>query len=79
MLGYVIAWAPFGGGDEEILPQFGITPDNFYLRLARILESRSCGGIDFATRNRLREFCAGKLSSFPPNPDRASSIDVRVD
>jgi hypothetical protein len=33
MLDFAIKWAPFGGGDEHILPEFGVLPAVFYRRL----------------------------------------------
>ncbi|MGW4126345.1 DUF3263 domain-containing protein [Nocardia sp. NPDC004711] len=66
ILAFAMKWLPFGGGDEDILPQFGIKPENFYRRLSIIIESRSCGEMDLATRNRLRELCRRKLI-LPPS------------
>ncbi len=36
---FVDRWAPFGGGDEDIFPTFGIHPSVFYWRAAHILKS----------------------------------------
>ena len=65
MLTFAVQWAPFGGGDELILPEFGITPGTFYHRLRAIL---------FTTGQRLRprtiqhllNVCATKVGPMSP-------------
>lgn len=59
---FAIKWLPFDGGDEHILPQFGITPYTFYLRLHTLLQSRPTIGLRLATKLQLAEACAVKLS-----------------
>ncbi|MDV2477590.1 hypothetical protein F8M49_23375 [Rhodococcus zopfii] len=59
---FAIKWLPFGGGDEYILPQFGITPNTFYLRLHTLLQSRPTIGLGLAAKRKLVEACAVKLS-----------------
>jgi hypothetical protein len=62
MVNFAKKWAPFGGGDEEIFPLFGIGPREFYRRLAELLDSESSPAIDSAVRQLLRARCAIKLS-----------------
>lgn len=39
MVRFLERWAPFGGGDEEIFPTFGVNPSVFYSRLAQSLRA----------------------------------------
>lgn len=40
IVAHVQRWAPFeGGGDEEILPTFGVTPRVFYVRALEYLRT----------------------------------------
>ncbi|PYE12326.1 hypothetical protein DFR67_12351 [Williamsia limnetica] len=39
MVRFVVKWAPFGGGDEDILPTFGVLPTVFHARVAGLLRS----------------------------------------
>ncbi|AZG46640.1 hypothetical protein D7316_03241 [Gordonia insulae] len=39
MIRYLLRWAPFDGGDDEIFPTFGISPGTFYLRVGRLLQA----------------------------------------
>lgn len=59
---FATKWLPFGGGDEYILPQFGVTPYTFYLRLHTLLQSRPTLGLGLAAKRKLAEACAAKLS-----------------
>lgn len=59
MLGFAVRWAPFGGGDELILPEFGIYPHVFYRRLQRLLARNT--DLNHSVRCRLDELCTVKL------------------
>jgi len=59
---FAIRWLPFDGGDEYILPQFGITPYAFYIRLHTLLQTRPTIGLSLAAKRQLVEACAAKLS-----------------
>lgn len=37
MIAFAAKWEPFVGGDEYILPEFGVQPGEFYRRLAHLL------------------------------------------
>ena len=63
MLAFAIRWLPYGGGDEQLLPEFGLLPSAFYQRLQTMLISRAFLGIDFAIRQQLLEQCAVKLAT----------------
>ncbi|QDQ90276.1 hypothetical protein FND50_05405 [Rhodococcus sp. WB9] len=69
MLDFAVKWAPFGGGDEHILPEFGVFPAVFYRRLHRLLTHHPT--IDDSVKHRLDELCTTKLA--PPRPGRKRS------
>ena len=60
MLAFATKWSRFGGGDEYILPEFGLTPSAFYQRILAMVTSTLINEVDFATRQYLREFCSHK-------------------
>ncbi|QQZ18811.1 MULTISPECIES: hypothetical protein [Rhodococcus] len=61
MLDFAVKWAPFGGGDELILPEFGIFPTIFYRRLRRLLTRQT--DINDSVRRRLDDLCMTKLET----------------
>ena len=62
MLAFATKWSRFGGGDEYILPEFGITPVVFYQRLLAMVTSTLINDVDFSTRTYLMDFCSSKLA-----------------
>ena len=62
MLAFATKWSSFGGGDEYILPEFGITPVVFYQRLLVMVTSTLINDVDFSTRTYLMDFCSSKLA-----------------
>ncbi|MFC9841669.1 hypothetical protein ACFVKB_49275 [Rhodococcus sp. NPDC127530] len=60
MLDFAVKWAPFGGGDEHILPEFGVLPTVFYRRLHRLLTHHPT--VNDSVRRRLDELCTLKLA-----------------
>lgn len=36
---FAAQWAPFGGGDEYIYPEFGLTPEQFYRRVLDVIQT----------------------------------------
>ncbi|MGY4783279.1 DUF3263 domain-containing protein [Rhodococcus opacus] len=71
MLAFATTWLPFGGGDEHIFPEFGLSPAAFYQRILTLVDRRFVSDVDLATRQHLRELCSSKLShSSPINSDR---------
>ncbi|MFD6065073.1 MULTISPECIES: hypothetical protein [Rhodococcus] len=65
MLDFAVKWAPFGGGDEHILPEFGVFPTVFYRQLQRLLTRHH--GVNDSVRRRLDELCALKLAAMCPD------------
>ncbi len=55
---FAVQWAPFGGGDEYILPAFGLLPEQFYRRVHRAVQSGHTDRDDF-----LQGFCKRKLNA----------------
>lgn len=66
MLDFAVRWAPFGGGDEYILPEFGVYPIVFYRRLRRLLARDA--DLNHSVRRRLDELCTAKLA--PPHREK---------
>ncbi len=54
-------WAPFDAEIEYILPEFGVTPTEFYRRLLNIAETSSTLGLEGSDRSRLASLCRSKL------------------
>lgn len=69
MLDFAVKWAPFGGGDEHILPEFGVFPNVFYRRLQRLLRHHPT--VNDSVRLRLDELCTTKLT--PARPGKRKS------
>ncbi|MBD0860344.1 hypothetical protein IA539_03855 [Gordonia sp. zg691] len=59
MVQFVARWAPYDGGDEEILPTFGVRPAVFYRRMAEGLRANP-SLIAARDAARVIEFCARK-------------------
>jgi hypothetical protein len=76
MLTFALRWAPYGGGDEHILPEFGLLPAVFYRRLQAILMARALDGVEFATRRGLLELCAVKTSGSSSSASNAGRREV---
>jgi hypothetical protein len=62
LIAFATRWEPFGGGDEYILPEFGLQPEQFYRRLTQLLTDHRTP-IEPATRSRLKVLCHNKLGS----------------
>ncbi|TQC47853.1 hypothetical protein EEB14_18425 [Rhodococcus sp. WS4] len=62
LVAFALRWLPYGGGDEHILPQFGIMPHIFYRRLQTILRTNYSAVVDASSKRILLERCALKLS-----------------
>ena len=71
MLDFAVKWAPFGGGDEHILPEFGVFPTVFYRRLQRLLTHHPT--INDSVKRRLDELCTTKLAPTRPGRKRSYS------
>lgn len=64
MLTFAINWAPYGGGDENIFPEFGLPPRVFYERLSDLLRRRFIVDLEDGARQQLQELCATKLAQY---------------
>jgi len=65
MIDFASRWISYDGGDELILPEFGVHPAVFYSRLSVLLERP-----EFEGASRLRALCRRKLSSRAPAAGR---------
>nr|MDV2477096.1 DUF3263 domain-containing protein [Rhodococcus zopfii] len=61
ILEFAVRWAPYNGGDDEILPTFGLSIPEYYRRLVALLETPEAGSIDRRTREHLRIRCGRRL------------------
>lgn len=61
MIEFTRRWAPFGGGDEYILPEFGLLPSTYYERLLAVLDSPRPIHTDRVTQMRLLDLCRQKI------------------
>ncbi|UZG60287.1 hypothetical protein [Rhodococcus opacus] len=61
LLDYAIRWCTYGGGDEHIFPEFGLTPEAFYRRVLTIVERRA--KLDFAAKRYLLAYCSEKIAA----------------
>ena len=64
LLEFANRWYRFGGGDEYIFTEFGVSIPMFYHRVLSLVESRRTSNLDFDTKQILRKFCTVKLSQF---------------
>ncbi|MEV0099727.1 DUF3263 domain-containing protein [Nocardia sp. NPDC050789] len=60
MLEFAAEWAPYGGNDDAAFVRFGLTPEEFHRRLARLLVTPTARTLDNATIARLRAQCADR-------------------
>ncbi|AWK76157.1 hypothetical protein CBI38_32120 (plasmid) [Rhodococcus oxybenzonivorans] len=63
LLDYTTRWCNFGGGDEDIFTEFGLTPEVFYRRVLALLEQRFVTELEFPARQYLRAYCTEKLTA----------------
>lgn len=61
MLDFAITCRPFGGGDDQIFPEFGVSIPAFYSRFLPMLDKPRFTGLDYGTSVVLRDFCSTKL------------------
>lgn len=71
LLEFAVEWAPYGdAGEEHIFVRFGVSPDRYYRRLLRILDSPDAQLLPPLVRQRIRSHCTER--TFP----RARSEDT---
>ncbi|MBY4575499.1 hypothetical protein ACN94_18225 [Gordonia paraffinivorans] len=80
LLDFAAQWAPYGGGDEHVLPTFGLDLAEYYRRLLQLLDSPAARSIDPILVLQLREQCLERLSepvrtagSRPQRPSASAS------
>ncbi|MDF3310572.1 DUF3263 domain-containing protein [Rhodococcus sp. T2V] len=64
MLAFARTWKPYGGNDDEILPEFGLTATTFYHRVLALLNRPLTHGLGIAECQAIRTFCAAKLRAY---------------
>lgn len=57
---FALRWEPFGGGDDYILPEFGVSPAVFYRRLLNDLD-RTPPSVTSFESEKLTRLCNDKL------------------
>ncbi|MFE5700324.1 DUF3263 domain-containing protein [Rhodococcus koreensis] len=65
LLAFTLRWLPYGGGDEFILPHFGIGPSLFYRRVLAALRPVRDHRLSPEERGRLTDFCLRKIAEHP--------------
>ncbi|GAF49088.1 MULTISPECIES: hypothetical protein [Rhodococcus] len=63
LLAFSVRWEPYGGGDEFILPHFGIGPALFYRRVLDALRPVRDHQLSPDEQKRLLDFCIRKLDA----------------
>ncbi|MCX5042372.1 hypothetical protein OG921_04125 [Aldersonia sp. NBC_00410] len=66
MLEFATRWHQFDGGDEYILPTFGITPPVFYQRVLWLVNTSKDHGLDQPICRLVRQLCYRKLALKQP-------------
>ena len=62
MVDFAAQWVAFDGGDEYILPEFGVDPTTYYRRVLTILQTPPSPPLDPEDRQRIVERCQRKLT-----------------
>lgn len=61
MLEFARRWRPFGGCDEQIFPDFGVTAPVFYKRVLAHIQARGTFEVSVSEAESLAKFCTEKL------------------
>ena len=64
MVEYASQWMSYGGGDDEILAEFGLTPEQFYRRLLHLVSTRRVGGPNAKVRGQVGRFSSKKVAAY---------------
>ncbi|MFC9360977.1 DUF3263 domain-containing protein [Rhodococcus sp. NPDC057014] len=70
MLDFALRWAPYGGGDDHIFPEFGLSVPSFYVRVLDLIDRQVLVVEDEIRTDRLRAMCRSKLSMRRPSSIR---------
>jgi len=68
MVDFAVRWSPFGGGEQYIFAEFGVSVPTFYRRVLGLAENRTTTYLDFAVKEDLRAYCKDKLSHYGTTP-----------
>ncbi|EHI43330.1 hypothetical protein OPAG_06607 [Rhodococcus opacus PD630] len=74
MVNFAVRWSPFGGGEQYIFAEFGVSVPIFYRRVLKLVESRATTYLDSAVNESLRAYCQGKLSHYETS---GGAVDIR--
>lgn len=66
MVEFLARWAPFGAGDEEIFPTFGVDPETFYARVAQHLRADPSLARPANDARELVSYCCRRSESTRP-------------
>lgn len=63
ILTFAVRWRHWGGGSRsDIFVEFGISPDMYFRRLARVLDSIRARDLELDVREDLRKICRARRS-----------------
>ncbi|MFC9361749.1 hypothetical protein ACFTZB_34875 [Rhodococcus sp. NPDC057014] len=74
LVNHALQWEPYGGGDEYILPEFGIPPQTYYRRILRLLQSVHAPRLEAIDRQKIVAICLRKLGI----PDATPGAEIRI-
>ncbi|MCJ0949979.1 hypothetical protein MTX37_29075 [Rhodococcus sp. ARC_M8] len=63
LINYALRWAPYGGGDEDILPEFGLSPAIYYRRLRSLLQVVDHSRLNVDNLQLLIDLCESKIGN----------------
>jgi hypothetical protein len=67
ILAFAVKWRHWGGGSSsEIFVEFGISPNEYFTRLARVLDSMQARELAVDVRGDLRKICRARRSERTP-------------
>ncbi|OXR41216.1 hypothetical protein B7C42_06614 [Nocardia cerradoensis] len=70
LLEFAVAWAPYGGNDDEAFVRFGLSSVQFHARLLRLLHGPAAHVLTHATRAALHRQCSDRLRHVRYENDR---------
>ncbi|MFE7423475.1 DUF3263 domain-containing protein [Rhodococcus sp. NPDC057529] len=78
MLKFAAEWAPYGGGEEHVLPTFGLTAGDYYRRLMRLLETLDARSLPVPLILRLRHQCLERLAATGTEDARHGLVNAGI-
>ena len=74
IVAFAKVWVPYGGGsDADIFVTFGLTPEQYFIRLATFLGSPPAGELTSAQRRTIRKAC-DQTPRAHPEPDQPQQL-----